>query len=205
MTLDDKGTAVADVDIGRRFGKQSVFGVRVNASGGSLGTFLDNVGNGNRDFASAALDWRVNNRLLLKADLEYNHRKVTEEAGVALPTAVNGVIPLPHAVDPSKLVGPDIAKFDATRKSVALRADYALAEGWALTVEGGHSKVARDRNLAVFRFANSAALATGAGRIAGNSQHHVVGSDMVRVELFGTTMTGSIKHEVTLGVSRPPT
>jgi iron complex outermembrane receptor protein len=70
-------------------------GVRINAAGGTLGSYLDNVGNGNRKFASAALDWRVNARLLLKADLEYDQRRVTEQAGIALPAAVNGVIALP--------------------------------------------------------------------------------------------------------------
>jgi iron complex outermembrane receptor protein len=202
LTLDDKGTAVANVDVGRRFGEQNEFGVRINAAGGSLGTFLDNVGNGNRQFASAALDWRVNNRLLLKADLEYDHRKVTEEAAVTLPTAVNGVITLPRAVDPSHLVGPEMAKFDATSKVAALRADYSLGDGWALTLEGGHSEVARDRNLAIFRFTSNATVATGAGRITGNQQHLQVGSDSLRAELFGTAVTGPVKHEITFGVSR---
>ncbi|MDQ1812471.1 TonB-dependent receptor [Massilia sp. CCM 9210] len=176
--------------------------MRINAAAGALGSFLDNVGDGSRRFASAALDWRVDSRLLLKADLEYDRRKITEEVGVALPAAVNGVIALPRAVDPARLVGPDIAKFDATSKSVALRADYALAEGWALTLEGGRSQVARERNLAIFRFTNAAAVATGAGRIAGNSQHSVVDSDIVRAELFGTASTDAIKHEMTVGVSR---
>jgi iron complex outermembrane receptor protein len=99
-------------------------GVRINAAGGTLGSYLDNVGNGNRKFASAALDWRVNARLLLKADLEYDKRRVTEQAGIALPAAVNGVIALPPAVDPKRLIGPDWAKFDA-RPRTLLRADYA--------------------------------------------------------------------------------
>ncbi|MDQ1829242.1 TonB-dependent siderophore receptor [Massilia scottii] len=202
LKFDDHGTAIANVDIGRRLGQQQQFGVRINAAAGALGSFLDNVSDGSRRFASAALDWRVDSRLLLKADLEYDRRKITEEAGVALPAAVNGVIALPRAVVPARLVGPDIAKFDATSKSVALRADYALAEGWALTLEGGRSQVARERNLAIFRFTNAAAVATGAGRIAGNSQHSVVDSDIVRAELFGTASTGAIKHEMTVGVSR---
>ncbi|MET0264750.1 MAG: TonB-dependent siderophore receptor [Duganella sp.] len=202
LTLDDNGTAIASVDVGRRFGEQEEFGVRINAAGGALGSFLDHVNDGNRQFASAALDWRVNNRLLLKADLEYDHRKVVEQAGVALPTAVNGVITLPRAVDPSRLVGPDSARFEATSKAAALRADYALGNGWALTLEGGRSEVARDRNLPIFRFTNQAAVATGAGRITGNSQHNVVGSDTLRAELFGTAVTGAVKHELTIGVSR---
>ncbi|KQQ32515.1 TonB-dependent receptor [Duganella sp. Leaf126] len=202
VAFDDQGTAIANLDLGRRFGAQQQFGVRINAAGGALGTFLDHVGDGNRRFASAALDWRVSQRLLLKADLEYDHRKVIEEAGVALPTAVNGVITLPRAVDPTRLVGPDNARFETTSKVAALRADYALGAGWALTLEGGHSEVARDRNLAIFRFNNAAAVATGAGRITGNIQHLEVGSDLLRAELFGTAVTGPLRHELTLGVSR---
>ncbi|NHZ66521.1 hypothetical protein [Massilia genomosp. 1] len=46
--------------------------------------------------------------------------------------------------------------------------------------------MARERNLAIFRFTNAAAVATGAGRIAGNAQESVVGSNIVRAALFGT-------------------
>ena len=158
LSLDDRGSAVANVDIGRRFGAEQEFGVRINAAGGTLGSYLDNVGNGNRSFVSAALDWRVTNKLLLKADLEYDRRRVTEQAGVALPAAVKGVITLPRAVDPRKLIGPDWSNFEAQTKNAQLRADYAIADGWALTVEAGHSETARDRRLAIFRLNNAAAV-----------------------------------------------
>jgi iron complex outermembrane receptor protein len=202
MTVDQNGSAVATADVARRFGEQQQVGVRVNAAGGTLGSYLDNVGNGNRKFASAALDWRVNARLLLKADLEYDQRRVTEQAGIALPTAVNGAITLPVAVDPKRLIGPDWAKFDATTKNLLLRADYALTDDWAVTVEAGHSETARDRALAIFRLTNAAALATGAGRITGNLQHSVVDSDMLRTELAGTVATGPVQHDLTFGATR---
>lgn len=202
MTLDQYGSAVANVDVARRLGAQDQFGVRVNAAGGVLGSYLDGVGDGNRRFGSAALDWRVNERLLLQADLEYDRRRIVEQAGVALPSAVNGVITLPHPVDPKRLVGPDWANFEATTRNAMLRADYALADGWALTVEAGHSDTARDRRLAIFRFANAAAVATGAGSIRGNIQHLDVDSGMARAELFGSFATGAVEHELTLGASR---
>ena len=202
LSVDDRGSAVANVDLGRRFGEQQQFGLRVNAAGGTLGSYMDHVGNGNRSFVSAALDWRVTNKLLLKADLEYDRRKVTEQAGVNLPVAVNGVITLPRAVDPSKLIGPDWSNFEAQTKNAQLRADYALTDGWALTVEAGHSETARDRRLAIFRLNNAAALATGAGRITGNIQHGVNTSDLLRAELAGNFRTGVIAHELTLGASR---
>jgi iron complex outermembrane receptor protein len=202
MMVDQNGSAVATVDVARRFGEQQQVGVRVNAAGGTLGSYMDDVGNGNRKFVSAALDWRVNSRLLLKADLEYDSRRVTEQAGIALPTAVNGVITLPRAVDPKRLIGPDWAKFDAQSKNILLRADYALSEDWALTVETGHAETARDRSLAIFRLTNAAALATGAGRITGNLQHSVVDSSMLRAELAGTVTTGPVQHELTFGAVR---
>jgi iron complex outermembrane receptor protein len=202
MTVDQNGTAVATADVGRRFGEQGQVGVRVNAAGGTLGTYLDDVGNGNRAFVSAALDWRVNARLRLAADLEYDRRRLTEQAGITLPTAVNGVITLPATVDPTRLVGPDWATFRTESKNLLLRADYALADNWALTVEGGHAETARDRALAIFRFTNNAAVATGAGRITGNLQRSVVDSTMLRAELAGVFDTGTVKHDVTLGVNR---
>ncbi|EZP39873.1 TonB-dependent siderophore receptor [Janthinobacterium lividum] len=202
LSLDDRGSAVANVDVARRFGAQQEFGVRINAAGGTLGSYLDDVGNGNRRFLSTALDWRVTNKLLLKADLEYERRRVTEQAGVALPTAVKGGISLPRAVDPRKLIGPDWSNFEAQTKNAQLRADYAIADGWALTVEAGHAEMARDRRLAIFRLNNAAALATGAGRITGNIQHSVMTSDLLRAELAGNFKTGSIAHELTLGASR---
>jgi iron complex outermembrane receptor protein len=202
LMVDQNGSAVATADVARRFGEQQQVGVRINAAGGTLGSYLDNVGNGNRRFVSAALDWRVNTRLLLKADLEYDQRRVTEQAGIALPAAVNGVIALPVAVDPKRLIGPDWAKFDAQSKNAMLRADYALSDDWALTLEAGHAETARDRALAIFRLTNAAALATGAGRITGNLQHSVVDSNMLRAELAGRVATGVVQHDLTFGATR---
>ncbi|MDQ1093924.1 iron complex outermembrane receptor protein [Xanthomonas sacchari] len=202
LTLDQNGTAVGSVDVARRFGAERQVGVRVNAAGGALGSYLDGVGDGSRRFLSAALDWRIGDRLLLKGDVEYDRRRVTEQAAVNLPTAVGGTITLPHPVDPTRLVGPDWADFDATTRNALLRADYALADGWALTVEAGHSEMARDRRLAIFRFANNAGVASGEGSIRGNLQRHAVDSDLLRAELFGTFASGPIAHELTLGASR---
>lgn len=199
LTLDQYGSAVANVDMARRLGAQDQFGVRVNAAGGALGSYLEGVGDGNRRFGSAALDWRVSDRLLLQADLEYDHRRVVEQAGVALPSAVDGRITLPHPVDPKQRVGPDWSKFETTTRNALLRADYALADDWALTVEAGRSSIDRDRSLPVFYLDDAA---SGDGYIRGTIQHLHAVSQMVRAELFGSFETGPVTHEVTLGASR---
>ncbi len=202
LVVDQYGTAVTSVDVGRRLGDEQQFGLRVNAAGGALGSYLNGVDNGSRGFASAAFDWRVNSRLTLKADLEFDHRKTTEQVGVNLRTAVNGVITLPNPVDAKKLVGPDMAKFETSTRNAQVRADYALSDHWALTVEAGQSQVERDRKLATFTFANDAAVATGAGSIKGNIQTLQAQTDMLRAELFGSFATLGVQHGLTLGATR---
>ena len=201
LTLDDNGSAVATLDAARRFGQQQEFGVRINAAGGTLGSHMDSVGNGNRGFVSGAFDWRVNQRVRLRADLDYDERRVTEQAGINLPPVVDGRITLPRAVDARQLIGPDWARFETHTRNAQLRADIALNDAWALTLEAGHAETKRDRTLPIFRFDNAASVATGAGRITGNMQHADVDSDMLRAELAGQLRTGALTHELTIGVS----
>lgn len=202
LEVGQYGTALATVDVGRRLGDEQQYGIRVNAAGGVLGSYLDGVDNGDRGFASAAFDWRVNNRLTLKVDLDYDHRKTSEQIGVALPTAVNGVIRLPHAVDPKQMSVPGWSTFEATTRNAQVRADVALSDNWALTLEAGQSQAERDRQLPIFTFTNAAAVASGNGSIRGNIQHAEYSSDLLRAELFGTFATAGLQHSLTLGATR---
>ena len=83
MMFDQYGTAVASADVSARFGEEKQLGVRLNAAGGTLGSYVDGVDNGKRDFVSMALDWRVNDRWNIKVDVEHDHRQVNEQVGVA--------------------------------------------------------------------------------------------------------------------------
>ena len=100
---------------------------------------------GTRQLAAVAFDWKVNSRLSLKADVEYSRKVITEQSVVTLPAAKNGVITLPAMPDPSKRIAPGWADFDGNNTNALLRADYALADAWLLTVEGGLSETARTR------------------------------------------------------------
>ncbi|HEX4404675.1 MAG TPA: TonB-dependent receptor, partial [Polyangia bacterium] len=202
FVVDQYGERVATADVGRVFGDQQQFGLRVNAAYGTTGNFLDTVGGGNRRFISAAADWRVTDRLVMKADFEYDHRTTIEEAGVALPTAVNGVITIPRVVDPTKLVGPNGATFRTESNIAEWRADYAIADDWSLTLDVGHSQTTRDRTLPIFTFANFAALQTGAGSVKGNDQFQATDATIYRAELYGVVPTFGLRHELTLGISR---
>ena len=203
LMMDNYGSAVASTDVSERFGEEKQVGVRVNAAGGTLGSYLDDVANGNRSFVSMALDWQVNDRLNIKADVEHDRRKVTEQAGIALPKAVNGVITLPHTVDPNTLIGPDSTKFKTETNNVLLRSDYVLSDNWSLGLEAGRAKTERERNLATFTFSNPQAttLNTGAGTIKVNHQEYEYTSDLLRAELYGVVNTGDVQHDITFGTS----
>jgi len=201
LGVNSNGGAKAHVDLARRFGEASEYGLRINAAGGTIGTYLDDTDNGNRHFFSTAFDWRVNSRLRVQADVEHDDRKQIEQAGINLPTAVNGIITLPAAVDPSQRVGPDWSTFHAKSTTALLRADYSLTDHWALSAELGRSEVERQRQLAIFRFTDPQAVATGAGSIQGNSQVLNLVSDMARLEVAGQLETGALRHELTLGAS----
>ncbi|GAB4060646.1 TonB-dependent siderophore receptor [Uliginosibacterium sediminicola] len=201
MNLDQYGTAIVAADISRRLGEQGDYGLRLNAGGGNLGSYLDGVDNGNRRFAALAFDGRISSRLRVSADVEYDHRKTTEQVGITLPTAVSNVITLPHPVDPSKLVGPDSAKFETDAVNALIKADYALNDDWTVRFEGGHAQTSRDRNLATFRFTSAATVATGAGRIQGTSQHSLLKSDLLKTELYGNVEALGVQHDLSIGVS----
>lgn len=198
LMMDNYGTAVASTDVSDHFGEEGQVGIRLNAAGGTLGTYLDNVNNGNRSFVSMALDWKVNERLTIKADIEYDHKKTTEQVGVALPSAVGGVITLPHTVDPKTLVGPDSTKFETETTNVLVRSDYLLNDNWTLAFEAGHAETERERNLAILTLSS---VTTGAGNIRLNSQKFEYTSDLVKAEVYGLSETGDIQHNLTFGTS----
>ncbi|WP_371736793.1 TonB-dependent siderophore receptor [Rhodoferax sp. U11-2br] len=199
MEVDQYGTALATMDLGRRFGDEQQYGLRVNAAGGALGSYLNGVDDGERSFVSAAFDWRVNSRLTLKMDVDYEHRQTTEQVGVNLPTAVNGVITLPRAVNAKQLVGPDWSSFETDTRNVQVRADYVLDDTWVLTLEAGQSQVERDRQLPIFTLSN---VATGSGSIRGNIQTLQATTDLLRAELFGSFTTAGFQNNLTLGATR---
>ena len=149
-----------------------------------------------------AYDWKVSSRLRLSADLEYDHRKTTEQVGVALPSAVGGVITLPKPIDPQKLVGWSGSRFETDALNALVRADYALDDTWVWTAEAGKARTSRDRNLSTFTFTSASTVATGDGRIRVASQHSNVESDVLKTELFGKLDILGMAHELTLGVSR---
>lgn len=197
---DSNGSFGAHVDISRRFGTDNQFGVRVNAMDEHVETPIDGD-HGYRKFISAALDWRVNNRLTLQYDLEHIETSVVEQAGIVPLTAnKQGVISMPAIPDPSKLLSGAGYPTRASADTNLIRAQYALSDNWNLSVAAGESITRRDRWNWVFQKYN---VVTGAGTLQGTQQNgQRYQNETVRVETNGMFKTGPIAHDLTLGVSQ---
>ncbi|TCV92893.1 iron complex outermembrane receptor protein [Luteibacter rhizovicinus] len=200
ISTDNNGTIVGNVDVGRRFGSEQQYGLRVNAAGGSLQSPVRGI-DGERKMISAAFDWRVNERMNIRLDGEYFQRTIAEQSVVTLPAAKNGVIAIPRVPDPSNRLSPEWANFAAHGNNLLFHTDYALSDRWIATFEAGQAKLTRDERS--FTEVKGYDLVTGQGTISGNRQRDVSWTNRnLRAELFGSFATGSIGHELTIGAAQ---
>lgn len=199
VTANQHGGASAHADIGRRFGEQQQFGARIN-----LVTGREDIGverfSGDRQLASAALDWKATRDLSFKLDLEHYRKDVSEQAAIALLPASDGRIALPAVPDAKRNLAGEWQKYDAQATNVLFRTDYRLSDNWSVLLEGGRAKTERDRNFSQFQNYN---LTTGAGtlRTFFNRGQEWENTNY-RTELLGVLPGGWMSHELTLGFTR---
>lgn len=196
LSTNEFGGRSAHIDYGKRFGAEDQFGARINLVTGSEDIGVDNY-EGNRGLASAALDWRFNDKLSFKLDLENYRKDVSEQAAIALPAAVNGKITLPPIPSSTQNLAGKWQRYDAEATNVLFRTDYALSDNWNLLFEAGRAKTERDRNFSQFKNYNTT---TGEGQLeVFFTRNQEFTNTNYRTELFGLIETGVIKHQVTLG------
>ncbi|WP_347557392.1 TonB-dependent receptor [Robbsia sp. KACC 23696] len=195
--VDSHGSVGVKADIARRFGKDQQFGLRVNAMDEHVETPIDGD-RGYRKFVSVAADWKVNNKLSLKYDLENINQKVVEQAGITPLTAVNGVISLPGLPNASKLLVPNNQYTTSTATAQLLRADYLISDNWSANFAIGQSITQRNRRLWIFRNYN---VNTGAGQLQESVQNgQRYENQDIRAEVNGLFKTGPVSHDLTVGV-----
>lgn len=194
-SLNNHGAVDIHADIGRRFADDRM-GLRVNAVAGKEAYGIDHF-DGDRSLLSLAYDWRVSPSFTLKADLEHYRKDVSEQAAIANPAAVGGVIRLPAIPDNKLNLAGNWQRYNAEATNALLRGDIALGDNWALTLETGRAQTERDRRFSQFQDYD---LATGDGTLRvffANGQRYV--NTNHRVEASGRVATGPVQHEVTVG------
>jgi iron complex outermembrane receptor protein len=188
------GTAV---DLGRKFGDEKQFGLRVNLAAAHLETGVDG-GSGKSHFAGIAADWKASDRLSFKFDVEKFGRSVIEQSTLLQLKPVNGVIQVPRLPDPTKLLSGSWAEYKPHAENMMLRGDYLVSDAWKLIGEIGQAESARDRFISRISNYN---LATGQG-----TENITVVKDQkytnkyAKAELLGKFATGPLRHNLTMGV-----
>ena len=198
VVVNSFGALTGQLDVGRKFGPGDQFGVRVNVARGQEDIGVDNF-SGRRTFAALAADWKVNDKILIRYDVEDLTKTATEQAIYTLLAPVAGVVPLPPVPRNTHNLGGEWQKFDAHALANLLRVDLILARNWTLVAEAGHALTYRTRLSSQFQNYN---LTTGAGTLAvtfNPSMRYT--NDNLRVELYGKLKTGAIGHSLSLGVT----
>ncbi|WP_043602881.1 TonB-dependent siderophore receptor [Novosphingobium sp. Rr 2-17] len=195
---DAEGSYGGGVDIGRKFGAEGQFGVRLNAYASHVETPIDGV-NGHRYLASGAFDWQATERLSLKLDVEHYRRATDEPGGIAL----SAFQLLDHIPDPHNRYAPANAPYRTWSTNVLGRADYVLSDDWSIRAEAGLAQSRRQRSRADFSFTSAATVASGDGKISGNyTPDQEYRNEYVRGELAGKVETFGITHDLLFGVAR---
>ncbi|HBK46599.1 MAG TPA: TonB-dependent siderophore receptor [Xanthomonadaceae bacterium] len=197
LSGDDQGSSQVHLDFGRRFGDDGQFGIRVNAVDQNIHLPIEDD-NGYRRMISAALDWDVNSNFSLHYDMERIRARITEQAAIVPPPAVNGVITLPRVPDPGTLLsmkGKDTLS-DATTH--LLSGEYALNALWTAHFSVGRSVTRRDRWLWIF---DNYDMDSGVGTVYGADQKgQEYTNTNARASIDGTFHTGSATHDLQVGV-----
>ncbi|QGP81277.1 TonB-dependent siderophore receptor [Sphingobium sp. CAP-1] len=198
MNGDAEGSIGAGFDVGRKFGGDDQFGVRINGYSAHVETPIDGV-DGYRYLASGAFDWQVSERLSFKLDIEHYRRATDEPGGISLAAFQL----LDHIPSPHNRYAPDNAPYRTWSTNVLGRADYALSDAWSIRAEAGLAQSRRQRSRADFSFTSAATVASGAGRISGNyTPDQEYRNEYVRTEIAGRVPTFGIDHELLFGVAR---
>ncbi len=144
LATDHRGGTFGAVDLGRLLGKKKQFGVRFNAAGEDIHTYVEDA-NGWRAMGAAAADWSIDSATTLRTDFEYQHKVERSVAGYQL----LGGTTVPGNVYPSVMLGDQPWSkpntFDAFNAGARLQ--RALGPAWTASLSGSYSHSLIDDNV----------------------------------------------------------
>ncbi|KWK16786.1 TonB-dependent receptor [Burkholderia stagnalis] len=209
--VDSRGSTSAAVDLGRRFGVDNQFGIRINAAKENMHSYVDGT-NGRRTFGSIAADWDISPRASLQLNAEFQQWIQRSAPGYQL---LGGTV-VPSVKTTSKALGTQPWAKPLTTDALNLNArfDYQFNDDWKAYVAAGRSRTMIDDNSA-FAYGCSYAASCAAGNASpfffgANGDYDVYDfrspgeyrrNDDVRAVATGKFATGPLRHELTVGTS----
>ena len=203
LSTDDRGSGYLATDVGGWFGAEQQLGLRINLAHEDLHSYVEHA-NGQRDFASIALDWNISPDALLQLDAEYQAKEQRSVPGYQL----LGGNELPHHASPKKLLAHQSGSKPVSSDALNLNGlfQYRFNEQWQGSLSAARSQVVID---------DYSSFAWGGGGALGNSfspegnydlydfrsPDDTRRNDELQASLDGRFSTGSLEHQLTLGTS----
>jgi iron complex outermembrane receptor protein len=191
---DNGGTYVAldtggPLDDGR-------FGYRFNVARERNGDFRHN-GDTSRDFVSGAFDWAINPDLLVRANFDYQYRKIAAQPSIG--TYANGQLPSVSSIDPRTLLGQPWLQYETRTFNLGADLEYRINQNWKLT-----TRAAESYNGRVAAFPDVYTVAANGNVLSGdiyynpNQSFRVISTDTY---VSGDFDAAGIKHQLVTGFS----
>ena len=140
VEVSERGTLHGSVDLGGRF-EDRRFGYRINAAAEDLKSYVRGA-DGERQFASFALDWQVTPDALLQLDIDHQHRSQITAPGYQL--LRNEA--LPTGVSPRTLLNAQAwtRPVETESSNLGLRFEYRIDPDWTFTANANKHWFKRD-------------------------------------------------------------
>ncbi|MDF3202605.1 TonB-dependent siderophore receptor [Pseudomonas sp. 1912-s] len=141
VSTNEHGERYLATDVGGWLGAEQQVGVRVNLAHEDIRSYVDHA-DGQRDFASLALDWNISPNALLQLNAEYQNREQRSVPGYQL----LGGTTVPHNVSPRDLLGYQSWSNPVGIKSLNLDGlfEYRFNEAWKASFSASRSRVVID-------------------------------------------------------------
>lgn len=198
QTFSGKSSFGEYLDIGRRFGKNNEWGVRINTEWLDGKTAIDN-----HDMEAqgifANIDHRDENS---KSNLLMGYRHLNIEGGARWFTLGSNVTKVPSAPDASKNYGILGLAKEAEGYIFALNHEQKFADGWKWFANAGYNYNKLNRN--IIGASSNFVIINNAGDIQNNlmSTQTVTKNYYAQLGVNGQFKTGEVEHDITLAVDK---
>jgi iron complex outermembrane receptor protein len=202
--IDSNGSRLYSTDLGILFGANNQFGLRVNAAHEDINSYVEHA-DGRREFASVAASWIISPKAALQFNIEHQEKVQRSVSGYQL----LGNTTVPANASRTKLLGYQswMDPVKVSSLNMDLRLDYELSSTWRTYVAASRSRTVIDDNVA-FAFGGSTTFPNNYFDANGNYDiydyripNDTRVNDQAKAVLLGQFDTGSIRHDLTVGVS----
>ncbi|GGI19074.1 TonB-dependent siderophore receptor [Oxalicibacterium faecigallinarum] len=200
----ERGTVYGAVDLGGR-SDDGVFGYRINAAAEEIKSYVRGS-NGDRRFISGAFDWRLSPRAVVQLDMDYQHKSQLTVPGYQLLGAAQSI---PTNVSAKRMLNDQSWSRPVVddNDNIGIKFEYELNDNWRTTLQANKSTLRRDDAVALPSGCVPEGLIIGYcsdGRYSlydlrrDNDKRSIMTTQAL---LQGNFMTGSVRHDLTTGVS----